>query len=85
MATYEEAKKILDKFRDEYFDTAAIPGMNGFGLSKVRIRDPKAKQGLDDLCLLITLEKPLPQDHKVPESYEGMKVYTEVVGEITLE
>jgi len=36
-----------------------------------------------ELCLIVGLREPLPQDLEIPQTYGELKVYTEVIGEIT--
>ena len=54
----------------------------GVGVSTVGLQDSMATEGLDDICLAVSLSKRLPDELEIPSIYQDMPVYTKVTGRL---
>lgn len=74
---------------DERYSHLFTSYLGAVGLSKVFLQDPTAKEGLDDLCLVLYFQKkPSAEDQQALQplleaGYDGLWVYSKVVGKIT--
>lgn len=82
--TQEEAKANKRDFMDQVLSDSKFDGyLAGCGLSWAGNHDKKAPAGeQNDLCIVVNLSAALPDGVTFPSSFQGMKVFAEVVGEI---
>ena len=89
--TIDEIKKIKNLYLNEFKTPPYDKYLNGIGISNLRIRakltgeDLKLKEGesLDDLCLKVNLKTKLPPPLTLPSDYNDVRVFYDVIGEIT--
>ncbi len=80
--TDEEIRKIWElsrKFGEEYKFKSLGDYVNGCGYSAVGFQDPNDKDN-KALCITVLLNRSLPADVKLPDEYEGVKVFCQVIG-----
>ena len=80
----KQARRVKEFCVNEYF--AKLPYsiyVNGIGIAKVGFMEPDASDK-DDLCVKIYLRKKLPRNLSIPKEKYGVKIYTEIIGEIRL-
>ncbi|OGZ96911.1 MAG: hypothetical protein A3I44_01100 [Candidatus Sungbacteria bacterium RIFCSPLOWO2_02_FULL_51_17] len=78
----EQAQKVAELCVNEYFAKPPFSSyVNGVGISKVGMEKPDAPDK-DDFCVHIMLKKNLPRNLVIPKKKDGVKIHTEVVGEI---
>jgi len=74
--------ELLDKFQLEDMFKKVYPKYAvGVGILTVGLMDKNCpEEESEDRCIIVYLEKPLPQDIHLPSVYDGIKVFTEVIG-----
>ncbi|MDO8495288.1 MAG: hypothetical protein Q7S32_02030 [bacterium] len=81
---FEDVKRINGEFVKEYFFAHPYSNyVNSCGISMVSICDKEASPDTkDDFCLLVGFREPLPGNIPFPTEYQGVRVFTKVIGEI---
>ena len=82
LVSREWVKRVVKFCINEYF---AKPPYDkyviGCGVTKVGIKEPNAPDK-DDFCVYVMLRKRLPRNLSILTEKDGVRIYTEVVGEI---
>lgn len=85
-------EKVRENFEKEYIKSPYDLYIEGTGIISLKdIKNSgqkfKLKKGesLDDLCLHVTLSKTLPFDLYLPDVYNTVRVFYEVIGETKLQ
>ena len=83
----QDVKQIKKQFKQEYLLAAPyLRYVSGCGISRVGIKDktaPLDAQGDQrDLCIKVSLRRSLPMNLSLPAEYHGVKIITQVIGEI---
>lgn len=84
---FEEVKRIKEEFQRLYvFIKPYSDYTGGCGISKVGICDKAADNSVsEDLCIIVMLREPLPPNLSLPTEYRNVKVFTKIIGKITME
>ncbi len=90
----QQLKPIKEDFMAKYLTVAPLSEyFSGCGISNLRIKQETTKsvlplrkgESLDDLCLHVLLNREPSKDIKLPSEYRGVRVFYQVVGEITMQ
>lgn len=82
MVTEKQAEKVRDYCLKTYsYDSAYGKCVNGIGISLVKLIDIAASHS-QDYCVVILLRKKLPKTLNIPSEYQGVRIFTKVIGEI---
>ena len=85
--SFEDIKKIQEEFINKYFIN---PPVNAVGISRLRLQfSPqkiilRSEETLDDLCISVGFETQPPENMMFPSEYNGVRVFYQVNGPITL-
>lgn len=89
--TYEQVKSIQNQFYQEYFRQPYNEVMSTVGIARLQGMQKKEKniqlregESLEDWCLSVHLRKEPPVHVTFPTEYEGVRVFYEIGGNITL-
>ena len=91
--TEDEFMEIKEAFTEEYWNRPPYSlYINGIAMSKIECAqdcgETEVELGdeecLDDLCIVVMMRREPAPDITLPESYQGVRVFYTVVGEIVL-